>query len=178
MKSRSGAIRLGSAQIIPGKEYTLAELQKLVRNEDDAARVAWQGYVLQHDLLKDTYKLVHWTKSASGRDWGESNRPFGSPRMAHDPYAFSKPEPLVRRTPQQRRESLVNKWFEACKLAGTIPGLSDEQITDILGEEWKTGESQITYEVVERLAAAMLQRSENKQNRDDQHRVVRQGPTD
>ena len=35
--------------------------------------------------------------------------------------------------------------------------MTDEQLTTLFGREWKTGVSELTYEDVERMAAAMLQ---------------------
>lgn len=194
----SNGIVLGTGKIIPGKEYTMDQLQKLVRNEDDAARVAWQGYVLRHDLLKDTYMLVHWTNSAARNapiktdgptvytvdDLNNlkpeevtglkgANRPFGAPRMAFDPYAFAPPPPIQKRTPAERKASLINKWFEACQRAGTVPGLTDEQVSKILGENWKTGKSQMTAEVVDRLASVMLGQAEAQHEDKLAHQVTR-----
>lgn len=161
------------SDIVPGKKYTRQQLKSLVRDEKDAAKLAFQGFVLQHDLLDDTYMLVHWTKSASGAERGQSNRPFGAPRMAHDPYAFSPPPPIVKRTPAQRREALAKRWFEHCRRAGGIPGLSDEQVTELLGENWKNGDREITYADVERLAQVMLERAEAKHEEKLSHQVTR-----
>ena len=137
--------------------YTFQELE-LMRNDPNLASLALKGYYLRHNL-DDTVSFVHDSTVNARRgpvttevDWGL--------------------DPIVKRTPQQRRDSMVRNWFEECKRAGTVPGLSDAKVSEILGEDWVTGTSEMTVEVVERLAAAMLQDAENKKSHADYKKVT------
>lgn len=137
--------------------YTLQEMEAM-RNDPSLANLALKGYYLRHNL-DDTVTFVHDSTVNARRGPVTRDVIWGL-------------DPIVKRTPQQRRDSMVRNWFEECKRAGTIPGLSDEKVSEILGETWVTGTSEMTIEVVERLAAAMLQTAENKKNAADDKKVT------
>jgi len=142
--------------IRPGRKYTFKELEGF--REDPSMR-GWaaKGYVWEQDL-DGTLQLVHWSKSILDN---EAKHPRG--------YVDKRPieeifptEPIAKRTPQQRKDSLIQRWWDACRKAGTVPGLTDEQLTELFGREWKAGVSEITYEDLSRMAATMLGDAENK----------------
>lgn len=148
-------------RLVPGRRYTYAELAQL-RDSDELAQRAIAGYVWRQNL-DGTMELVHWSKASGGgrstdRTLEKPERGFAA-TWDEDPWDLP---PIVKRTPQERKESLIKRWFDDCKAAGTIPGLTDEQVTELLGEDWKTGTTEMTGEVVAKLAAVMLEDAERK----------------
>jgi hypothetical protein len=147
-------------RLVPGRKYTYAELAQL-RDDPEVANLAIRGYVWRQDL-DGTMQLVHYTQATGGgrTTGGRPERPDRLYAATEDPWGDLPP--IVKRTPQERKESLIKRWFDDCKAAGTIPGLTDEQVTELLGEDWKTGTTEMTGEVVAKLAAVMLEDAERK----------------
>jgi hypothetical protein len=160
------------AKIVPGKRYTKEQLQLLV-DQAEADELKMQGYVLQYDVLSGTYGVVHWTHAGGAEDFGSVRKP----RIAHDPAAFTKPEPIKKRTPMERVDSLMLRFIDDCKRAGTVPLMGDDRISLIIGEAWRAGRSEITGEVIRKVAADFLQKAENKQRADDFKKVADLKPT-
>lgn len=154
--------------IVPGKKYTSGQLARLV-DQETADNLQFQGYVLRHDVLDGTWSVVHWTNAGSDRDFGSIRKP----RTAFDPNAFPKPELIRKRTPQERVDSLMLKFISDCRASGTVPGLDDARISAIVGSAWLNGRTEITAEVVRRVAQHFLQDAENKFNAAEDKRVVR-----
>jgi hypothetical protein len=144
------------SEIRPGVKYTFAELEGF-RENPSLRDWAAKGYVWRQEL-DGTLKLVHWSKSHMDNEV-KNPRGYADTRTMEEIFPT---EPIKKRTPQERKDSLINRWWESCKKAGTVPGLSDEQLTNLFGREWKTGVSEITYADIERMASAMLQEAENK----------------
>lgn len=149
--------------LLPGKKYTRQQIVAGV-NQGEADRLKEVGYVLRHDVMDDTYSVVHWT-NAGGQGF--------APRQAFDPFAFTEPpEPIQKRTPQQRLDSLMLRFIEDCKQAGTVPALDDDRISFILGEAWKAGRSEMTAEVVRQVARHFLEDAQKKQEAIDFKKVT------
>lgn len=118
-----------------------------------------QGYVLQYDLLNRVFTVVHHSKASQPlRGDGRS-----APVMGRATFDEKDLPPIVKRTPLERVDSLMLKWIADCKKAGTIPGLDDEKISEIVGEAWKSGRTEITADVVRQVAAHFLTDAEAKQ---------------
>lgn len=156
---------------VPGRRYTAGELRAFLDQEGATALQA-QGYVLRHNVSDDTYQLVHWTNAAGGEEFGTFRK---DQRVAYDPHAFNEADlpPIVKRTPQQRVDSLMLRFIEDCQRTGTIPGVGDERIREIVGEWWKAGKTEMTTEVVRAVAARLLQQAEAKREADNFKRTVR-----
>jgi hypothetical protein len=144
------------SEIRPGRKYTFEEMAEFRK---DPAMTGWaaKGYVWEQGL-DGTLELVHWKKSILDNEV-ENPRLYVDERSTEEVFPT---EPIEKRTPQERKDSLINRWWDACRKAGTVPGLSDEQLTNLFGREWKTGVSEITYADIERMASAMLNEAENK----------------
>lgn len=156
----------------PGRRYTFAELEAL-RNDPAFADWAAKGYVWEQDL-DGTLRLTHWSKSILDNEV-KHPRAYVDERPFEDVFPT---EPIRRRTPQERKASLISRWWESCKRAGTVPGMTDEQLTHLFGREWVTGKSEITYADIERMAATMLADAENKYEASERKKVVRTAPSD
>jgi hypothetical protein len=143
-------------ELVPGRKYTFEELARF-REDPAYAKWAAAGYVWEQDL-DGTLKLVHWSKSILDNEV-KNPRGYVDSRSTEDIFPT---EPIAKRTPQERKDSLIKRWWDACRKAGTVPGLTDEQLTHLFGREWKTGVSEITYADIERMAAVMLNEAENK----------------
>lgn len=85
--------------------------------------------------------------------------------------------PITRRTPQQRVASMVLRLLADAKQNGTIAGLSEEQIRSITGELWKAGVTEVSTEMVRKVAAHFLFQAEKGNREADSHRVARAHPT-
>jgi hypothetical protein len=154
--------------LLPGKKYTRQQIVAGV-DQGEAERLKEVGYVLRHDVMDDTYSVVHWTH-AGGQGF--------APRQAFDPSAFSPPEPIKRRTPQERLDSLMLRFIEDCKETGSVPGLDDDRISFLVGEAWRSGRSEMTGEIVRQVARHFLEDAEKKKEASDYKRVVRQAASD
>lgn len=161
-------------RIVPGRKYTRAQLQALV-DQSTADELALQGYALRHDVLDDTYTVVHWT-NAGGTIGTEDGRQNRKARMAVEPVAFDEKDlpPIVRRTAQQRVDSLMIRLLEAAKTEGRA-FLPDSVIREVVGEAWKDGRVEITAEVVRQVAAHFLQRADRVAGRASRDRLPQVG---
>ena len=158
--------------LIPGRRYTFEQLAKL-RNDPALAQWAAKGYVWRQEL-DGTLELVHHTKSHMDNEVREP-RGYTDKRKLKDIFPV---EPIRRRTPQERKRSLIDRWWAECRKVGTVPGMSDEQLTALFGREWTTGKSEITYADVEAMAAKMLTGAEARNEEAENKRVVRTAPSD
>lgn len=159
-------------RIIPGKKYTPAQIRRLI-SEAEAHELQMTGYVLRHDVLDDTYTVVHWTNASSGQEWGEFRQ---DQRFAIDPNAFPAPPPIQKRTPMERVDSLMARFIQDCKRAGTVPGLDDARISTILGAAKNTQRDGITAEEIRKIAADFLAKAEKEKELADYKKIVRPSP--
>lgn len=81
--------------------------------------------------------------------------------------------PMTRRTPQERVASMVLRLMATVKNTGGLPGFTDEQIKEIVGEGWRSG-MPITEDVVRAIVAKFLNVGEQQNREADSHRAVRQ----
>jgi len=126
-------------------------------SQADADELKMKGYVLQFDVVSQTYSIVHWTDAASGANPGEFRK------TQRGGQAFFEPlDPIQKRTPMERVDSLMLKMLDDCKRSGTVPGLEDERVNAILGAAPGTKRDGITAEEVRRIAAHFLQDAETK----------------
>lgn len=91
-------------------------------------------------------------------------------RMRED---VNREHPMVRRRAQEKRESLVQRLLLTAQQYGTIPGLTDEQISTMIGEKWTTGVSVVTAEMLSRVSAYLLGQGEVQNKEHDRHRTTR-----
>lgn len=159
-------------KLVPGKKYTRLQLQELI-DQAEADELKLNGYVLRMEPLDGTYSIVHWSQAGGAADFGKLRKP----RLAHDPMAFEPLDPIKRRTPMERVDSLMLSFIEDCKASGTVPGLGDDRISLILGEAWKTGRSEVTGEVIRQVAADFLAKAEQKRKVDDFKKVADLNPS-
>jgi len=152
----------------PGVKYTAEQMQQMQR---EYPHFAMPGYVIR--LEAGLFSFVRWDDASYGGQGGPR-----SPRA----YELVPTEPLVappirKRTPQQRLESLANNWDPDIRKAGTVPGLTEAQLEDVVGRAWRRGEP-VTRTKVEEFAAEMLKRAENRFEAAERKRTVRTAPSD
>ena len=159
-------------KIQPGKRYTRTELQSLI-DQATADELKLQGYVLQYDAVSQTYAVVPWYQASQPFrvDGNRAQRRAVEKSVGKD--AFGELAPIVKRTPQQRVDSLMLRWIEDMKKAGTIPGVDDAKVKEIVGEAWKAGRTEITADVVRTVAAHFLTEAEAKHEEKLAHQVTR-----
>jgi hypothetical protein len=165
--------------IVPGKTYTKTQLQEQM-DAASAEQLKMTGYVLQYDILNETYTVVHWTKAAGAMASPTKNKVerLASKRMAHDPFAFTEaPPPIVRRTPMERVDSMMLRLIDDCKRTGTVPLVSDDRIKAILGERWRAGKTDLTAEDIRTVASHLLARAEQQRKVDDFNKVADLNPS-
>lgn len=156
----------------PGVKYTFAELEGF-REDPSFSDWAAKGYVWRQEL-DGTLKLVHWSKAHMDNE--VRNPKFYVDKR--DVREIFPTDPIQKRTPQQRLQSLVDKWWEDCRRHGTVPGLTSEEMTDLTGRSFTVGEDRVTYEDVKAIAAKMLNQAFAKQEAQEAKKVVRTSPTD
>lgn len=135
-------------KIVPGRKYPLKQLQSLI-SASDAKELEFRGYVLRFDYNSQMFSVEPWQQVQPGRPHATTSD-------------FGELTPIVKRTPQQRIESLTLKMLEDVKRSGTIPGADDETMRDLVGEYWKRGRTEVTAEMVRAAAAKLLGMAEAK----------------
>jgi hypothetical protein len=133
--------------------YTGSQLRELI-DQSTAKELELQGYVLQYDVLSRTYRVVHYTKASAPLN--------DSGKIMRQTAMFDPLPPIQKRTPADRVDSLMLKWIDDMKRAGTIPGVDEEKVKEIVGAAFVAGRTEITAEVVRQVAAHFLQDAENK----------------
>jgi hypothetical protein len=83
---------------------------------------------------------------------------------------------MKRRTPHEKVAAFAQRIMEDAKRCGTVPGLSDEKMSEIMGEAWKTGRAAVTAEAVQRVAQHYMGVGEKENKAADDKRVVRAHP--
>lgn len=133
--------------------------------------ITLQGYAARADY-DGTVRFVHHSKLNPTRGRGlkpvESGevtstqmqgREFSPPPGWAEEMAASL-TPIRRRTPQERVESMMARIRESMRVHKTVPGLSESQLQAILGPDWHTGVSEVTEDVVRRIAAHYMAQAE------------------
>jgi hypothetical protein len=157
-------------KIKPGRRYTPTQLRALM-DQATADELQMTGYVLQYDTISNTYAVVHWTNASQNfRQDGNRAQRRAVQGTATD---FGELAPIVKRTPQQRVDSLMLKWIEDMKRAGTVPGVDDAKVKEIVGEAWKAGRTEITADVVRTVAAHFLTEAEKQHEEKLSHQTTR-----
>lgn len=108
-----------------GVWYSHAEVAKF-RDDPSLAGLVMEGYVLQQDPVAGRVRFVHWSKA--GMDMGEQGNTYGQAVEG----VFDKRElpAIVKRTPQQRLESLLSKVGDDLHFL-----LSGEEGHEVSGEQ-------------------------------------------
>lgn len=153
---------------VPGKVYTREQMEHISRVATEGERA---GFVLQHDLLSDTFKIVPWQKSVGASLDGDK-----LPTVASG--LFTPPDPIVKRSGQERMSSFITKVMETFIKEGGVPGMSDERMSAIIGQKWVKGISVVTEDVVRRVLRHFLEEAEVAKSRADFKKIVTPSPND
>jgi hypothetical protein len=140
-------------------------------DQSTADELKLQGYVLRMEPLDGSWSVVPWYDASLGDTFGTLREPVTGQGT------FEPLEPIKKRTPMERVDSLMLRFIDDCKKAGTVPLMSDDRISLIIGEAWRARRSEITWDVVRKVAADFLQKAENKRRADDFKKVADLNPT-
>lgn len=165
---------------VPKRWYTYEAFSKLV-GQLEADQLALQGYVLQQDIMSSMIRIIPWNE-ASGRrevEWDKRTMKTDAPVevMERRVYTSDGPVPefqkeaLPKRRPVDRVDSLAARMMLQIQATGMLPGETDPRINEIVEEAWKAGRTEITGEVIRKVAAKMLQKAE-KIREVNQHKAV------
>lgn len=148
-----------------GRRYTRDEMLEMIRN-GEIRQAAFKGYVARADA-DGMLSFVHWTKA---------NKPGKVHAISDEVVEELRAglPPITKRTPQERVESFMSRIMADMKESGTVPGFSDENIRGIVGEAWKTGHTEVTSEMVRRVAQHFMEDAEAKAAERDRKRITRQ----
>ena len=133
--------------------YTGEQLRKLI-SQEDAEALKLQGYFLEYNPLDQTFRVKHYTQGSAPMR--------GDGKIVTGTATFDELPPIRKRTPHERVDSLMLKFIGDMRQAGTIPGVDDEKVREIVGEAWKTGRTEITGEVVRQVAQYFLNQAEQQ----------------
>lgn len=134
------------------------------------------GYIVRADA-DGLVGFVPWTESTLFRSQNEGLSQYGLGTLAEDMRKdVERENPMVRRTAQQKKASMVRRLLETCQRYGTVPGMTDEQISAMIGERWQTGVSVVTAQMLERVSAHYLGVGETMNKEADSKRVTRAHP--
>ncbi len=150
------------ADLKPNKWYAKSEVDELIlTNPAKIQKMGAMGYTMQFEPDKQRFRFV---------TLGTVDREAKKYDMTG---VFEAPDPIQKRTPQARVDSLLRKWIEDCKAQGRVPGMSDQQIRDILGPQWTDGRMDITAEEVKTVGAWFINDAEQKRSAANFKRVAR-----
>jgi len=158
------------AKPVPGRRYNAQQMEAMRQAYPD---LIIPGHVMRIDA-DGMFTIVPEVQGAGA---------FGRGRALQTAYRSKETireifpvEPIKRRTPQQRLDSLHASWAPEAT-AGGFPGLSEEQVRELVGRAWKRGEP-VSSDDVRALAASMLEQAETKREASERKKVVRTSPTD
>ena len=159
------------------KKYTADEVIAM-RDSGKLRAVTLKGWFFRFDM--DGMKMVHVTDPTANR--------LGEPGGGRRTFAFNDPtddiraaveadSPIVRRSPQERLAAMTNKLtggetgqeaaaqmllnMLAGRNAGSMGGLTEEQVQSITGKSWSRGDP-LDGETVRRVAAQYLGEAEKQ----------------
>ena len=122
--------------------YSKAEIDLMLQSPD-LASIQLRGYYLETDGAR--FRFIHDRDS-----FGNRPNPLYNISVPNDT------DPIVKRTPAQRTDSLVQSIISDCMAAGSVPGFSNEKMTELLGYPWINGISVMTDAVARTIAAKFL----------------------
>lgn len=157
-------------KVVPGKRYTRQQLAEAI-DQSTADELKLQGYVLQYDALSQTYGVVPWHQAGGGEKFGTlRSKPRGGEGV------FAPIDPIRKRTPMERVDSLMLRLVDDCKRTGTIPLVDDARIKLLVGESWKAGKN-LSAEDIRTVAANLLRRAEKEKQLADFKKVADYNPS-
>ena len=152
-------------------KYTAQEWDAMRRAYPDAS---FPGHVTRLDA-DGTFTIVPEQQSAGAFGRGQAlNTVYKSPRPIREDFPVA---PIKRRTPQERTESMMQNLLQEWQKTGTIPGLSEEKVSELVVRSWTRGQP-LSADDVRRAAANLLAEAERKDNAAQAKKVVRRSPTD
>jgi hypothetical protein len=157
-------------KVVPGKRYTRQQLAEAI-DQSTADELKLQGYVLQYDVVSQTYGVIPWHEAASGAEFGTFR-----PDNRGGTGTFAPIDPIKKRTPMERVDSLMLRFIDDCKRTGTLPGVEDWRIKLLVGESWKAGK-RLTGEDIRTIAANLLARAEKEKVLADYKKVADYNPS-
>lgn len=165
-----------------GKTYTVDEIKQHMTAQD-AEELKFKGCVLRYSPFEQTITIVPWHKADmyyvdadNDKNWEHVHR--GSPvhRSINEGRTWKSPNfeiaPHVRRTPQQRLQSLMDRLVDDCKKHGTVPGVAHPMIQTIVGEAWKYGQTEVTGEFIRKVAQYFMEKANAAQRESDWKKIV------
>lgn len=155
------------AKILYNHWYSKAEID-LIFKENGMQDAQLKGYYLETDGKR--FRLIHDKDTVLSNQGKRFDQVLGNP--------WGEIAPIVKRTPQQRLDSMVQPMVADCIAAGCVPGFSDEKMTELLGRPWCTGQSIMTVTVAREIAAIFLWLAEKKREKDESRFIVRPSQND
>lgn len=152
-------------QIRPYVWYPKAVVDDWIRNRsEEMAAIQLRGYYLQVEPENRRFRFVRKmdTRLSEG----------GRQKTYVLENAFQV-EPIKKRTPQKRVDSLMLGLIDESKKTGLAPLLSDPRVKEIVSQAAIDGRTGVTAEEVRRIAQLFLDRAEKERNERESHLVVR-----
>ena len=160
-----------SVQEIVSRTYTPDEVAKFYLS-GELAHIALNGYVARADSDDAGNRVMRFVP------FHEASDPTKPRTYAVEGVKEALRQGLperTKRTPQQRVASLMVRIMAHAKQTGSFPGLSDEQVSEIVGEAWKTGQTEVTAEMVRKVAQRFMEGAQQQADERDRRRVTRYG---
>lgn len=147
------------AKLLTEHWYTKDEVAQMMQSPELTA-IQLKGYYLETDGAR--FRFIHDSRSAGKRRALQAT--------VYDD--LSDIEPIRKRKPVERVDSLMLSLIKDCKQTGRVPGLSDAKIREIVGQGWKDGRLDITTEEVRRVCQYFLDDAEKKRIEHESHMVT------
>ena len=144
--------------------YSQEEIDVMLQSPE-LASIQLRGYYLETDGV--SFRFIHDRDSFGKR-----------PKQTYTIPVPDDIDPIVKRTPHERTDSLVSSIIADCMQAGSVPGFSDARMTELLGYRWVNGISVMTDAVARSIAAKFLTMAERLRREHEGHNVVDSSPQD
>ena len=156
----------------PGRKYTAKQIETMRQAHPafvmpgHVMRIDADGYT---EFVPDHLAVDPW--SGKGRALQTAYRSKETIKEL-----FPTEKPRVKRTPQQRVDSM-QKHMQDDAQRGGFPGLSEEKVQELVRRAWKRGQP-VSADDVRKVAAGMIQEAENKFEASERKKVTRTAPSD
>lgn len=153
------------------KSFTPEDIVDLF-NRGKLRSITDRGYCTQ-GTEDGTLRFVPYWESLAFRTENHTEKDYVSDtfveQMRQD---VEREHPILRRTPQERKMAMAMRIAGEYKRSGHIPGMTDPEVQELVGNAWSAGEP-MTGEAIVELAKKLIEQGEKDNREADAHRVTR-----
>lgn len=152
-------------QIRPYVWYPRAVVDDWIKHRsEEMAAIQLRGYYLQVEPENKRFRFVRKTDTRLSEGGRQKTYVLENAFIV---------EPIKKRRPQQRVDSLMLGLIDESKKTGLAPLLTDPRVAEVVSQAARDGRTGVTAEEVRRIAQLFLDRAEKERNERESHMVTR-----